>query len=196
LQNLNPFKHKSKKEADMVPPALSVKNAHDHDDALQSRKTVETVPKSEIQIHDSVIKPWGTWALVWELLIFSSFSNFPLSTVVTKEKFPRSLPATAINKQSSPAVMKGGKEIEMKMETWLDHKVVGTTVFTVPSLYHDLKPVGMGAFGLVCSAKKRTTGELPCAIKKIAGYVNNLANDQVPSTTTSWQRERTANYHC
>jgi hypothetical protein len=52
---------------------------------------------------------------------------------------------------------------------WKDYKVVGSTIFTVPSLYHDLKPVGMGAFGLVCSAKKRTTGELPCAIKKIAG---------------------------
>jgi p38 MAP kinase len=58
----------------------------------------------------------------------------------------------------------------MRTESWVDYKVVGSTVFTVPSLYTDLKPVGMGAFGLVCSAKKRTTGEVPCAIKKIAGY--------------------------
>jgi hypothetical protein len=53
---------------------------------------------------------------------------------------------------------------------WKSYTVVGSTKFTVPSIYHDLEPVGMGTFGLVCSAKKNNTGELKCAIKKITEY--------------------------
>ena len=51
-----------------------------------------------------------------------------------------------------------------------DHTVVGSTLFSVPSLYHSLKPIGMGASGIVCSSLKKTTGDVPCAIKKISGY--------------------------
>ncbi|KAI8363749.1 MAP kinase SakA [Mortierella sp. GBAus27b] len=40
------------------------------------------------------------------------------------------------------------------------------TVFEVTTRYVDLQPVGMGAFGLVCSAKDELTGQ-PVAIKKI-----------------------------
>lgn len=40
------------------------------------------------------------------------------------------------------------------------------TIFEVTSRYSDLKPIGMGAFGLVCSAKDNATG-MNVAIKKI-----------------------------
>ncbi|RKP23867.1 putative mitogen-activated protein kinase [Syncephalis pseudoplumigaleata] len=40
------------------------------------------------------------------------------------------------------------------------------TVFEVTTRYTDLQPVGMGAFGLVCSSKDQLTGQ-PVAIKKI-----------------------------
>ncbi|KAK9711721.1 MAPK protein hog1, partial [Basidiobolus ranarum] len=40
------------------------------------------------------------------------------------------------------------------------------TIFEVTTRYTDLQPVGMGAFGLVCSAKDALTGQ-PVAIKKI-----------------------------
>lgn len=50
-----------------------------------------------------------------------------------------------------------------------EFKVVGST-FIVPSCYTDIVPVGMGAFGLVCSGKK---GEDSVAIKKISQPFNN-----------------------
>jgi p38 MAP kinase len=40
------------------------------------------------------------------------------------------------------------------------------TVFEVTTRYVDLQPVGMGAFGLVCSAKDQLTGT-NVAVKKI-----------------------------
>lgn len=41
------------------------------------------------------------------------------------------------------------------------------TVFEVTKRYVDLQPVGMGAFGLVCSARDQLNGGQPVAIKKI-----------------------------
>ncbi|KAJ1930595.1 MAPK protein hog1, partial [Linderina macrospora] len=40
------------------------------------------------------------------------------------------------------------------------------TVFEVTTRYTDLQPVGMGAFGLVCSARDQLTGQA-VAVKKI-----------------------------
>ena len=70
------------------------------------------------------------------------------------------------------------KDWDVPKTKFVEHKVLGSTVFSVPSLYHSLKPVGMGAYGLVCSSLKKTTGNAPCAIKKIAGY-SSLDNNKV-----------------
>ena len=49
-------------------------------------------------------------------------------------------------------------------------QVFGTN-FVVPSVYFDLKPIGMGAFGLVCEAKM---GESLVAVKKVGNPFRNL----------------------
>ncbi|KXS12663.1 mitogen-activated protein kinase HOG1 [Gonapodya prolifera JEL478] len=41
------------------------------------------------------------------------------------------------------------------------------TIFEVTSRYDNLQPIGMGAFGLVCSARDKLANGLPVAIKKI-----------------------------
>ncbi|KAF3918708.1 hypothetical protein AA313_de0208254 [Arthrobotrys entomopaga] len=51
------------------------------------------------------------------------------------------------------------------MAEFIRAQIFGTT-FEITSRYTDLQPVGMGAFGLVCSAKDQLTGQ-PVAIKKI-----------------------------
>ncbi|RSH83004.1 MAPK protein hog1 [Saitozyma podzolica] len=48
------------------------------------------------------------------------------------------------------------------------------TVFEVTTRYVDLEPVGMGAFGLVCSAKDQLSGK-SVAIKKIKRPLSTLA---------------------
>ncbi|KAJ6103663.1 mitogen-activated protein kinase hog1 [Penicillium sp. IBT 16267x] len=51
------------------------------------------------------------------------------------------------------------------MAEFVRSQVCGTT-FEVNSRYMDLQPVGMGTFGMVCSARDQLTGQ-PVAIKKI-----------------------------
>jgi p38 MAP kinase len=46
------------------------------------------------------------------------------------------------------------------------------TKFECPKRYSNLQPIGLGAFGLVCSAQDSITNE-PRAIKKIAQPFNN-----------------------
>ncbi|KAF7713169.1 Mitogen-activated protein kinase Tmk3-like protein [Penicillium ucsense] len=51
------------------------------------------------------------------------------------------------------------------MAEFVRSQIFGTT-FEITSRYTDLQPVGMGAFGLVCSARDQLTGQ-PVAVKKI-----------------------------
>ncbi|KAJ8115423.1 hypothetical protein ONZ43_g4668 [Nemania bipapillata] len=51
------------------------------------------------------------------------------------------------------------------MAEFIRAQIFGTT-FEITSRYSDLQPVGMGAFGLVCSAKDQLTGQ-NVAVKKI-----------------------------
>ncbi|OKL63970.1 Mitogen-activated protein kinase hog1 [Talaromyces atroroseus] len=51
------------------------------------------------------------------------------------------------------------------MAEFVRAQIFGTT-FEITSRYTDLQPVGMGAFGLVCSARDQLTGQ-PVAVKKI-----------------------------
>lgn len=51
------------------------------------------------------------------------------------------------------------------MANFIRAQIFGTT-FEITSRYSDLQPVGMGAFGLVCSAKDQLTSQA-VAIKKI-----------------------------
>ncbi|PLB43561.1 mitogen-activated protein kinase hog1 [Aspergillus steynii IBT 23096] len=51
------------------------------------------------------------------------------------------------------------------MAEFVRAQIFGTT-FEITSRYTDLQPVGMGAFGLVCSAKDQLTAQ-PVAVKKI-----------------------------
>jgi len=51
------------------------------------------------------------------------------------------------------------------MAEFVRAQIFGTT-FEITSRYSDLQPVGMGAFGLVCSAKDQLTNQ-NVAIKKI-----------------------------
>ncbi|KAJ5147207.1 hypothetical protein N7526_000559 [Penicillium atrosanguineum] len=51
------------------------------------------------------------------------------------------------------------------MAEFVRSQIFGTT-FEITSRYSDLQPVGMGAFGLVCSARDQLTGQ-PVAVKKI-----------------------------
>ncbi|KAJ3381608.1 MAPK protein hog1, partial [Lobulomyces angularis] len=58
------------------------------------------------------------------------------------------------------------------MSNWKTHNVVGN-VFQVPSnRYTDVLPIGMGSFGLVCSAKD-TLKQISVAIKKISKPFSN-----------------------
>ncbi|CAI7241865.1 BEM_collapsed_G0037610.mRNA.1.CDS.1 [Saccharomyces cerevisiae] len=50
-------------------------------------------------------------------------------------------------------------------EEFIRTQIFGT-VFEITNRYNDLNPVGMGAFGLVCSATDTLTSQ-PVAIKKI-----------------------------
>jgi serine/threonine protein kinase len=52
--------------------------------------------------------------------------------------------------------------------------VLGTR-FECPARYSLIKPIGQGAYGIVCSAKDTITGE-PVAIKKIAGIIENVTD--------------------
>ena len=51
------------------------------------------------------------------------------------------------------------------MAEFVRAQIFGTT-FEITSRYTDLQPVGMGAFGLVCSAKDQLTSQA-VAVKKI-----------------------------
>jgi len=55
--------------------------------------------------------------------------------------------------------------LSVKMAEFVRAQIFGTT-FEITSRYSDLQPVGMGAFGLVCSARDQLTNQ-NVAIKKI-----------------------------
>jgi hypothetical protein len=57
---------------------------------------------------------------------------------------------------------------------YVDHRI-GSTVFSVHPRYVDLKPIGRGAYGLVCGARDTLSGR-SVAIKKLTRVFGDLVN--------------------
>ncbi|KAI9009136.1 putative mitogen-activated protein kinase [Hyaloraphidium curvatum] len=68
----------------------------------------------------------------------------------------------AVEAMPNAAAMMGGNQVA----EFQRYSVFGT-VFEVTTRYYDLQPIGMGAFGLVCSARDRLNGGAAVAVKKI-----------------------------
>jgi serine/threonine protein kinase len=54
--------------------------------------------------------------------------------------------------------------------------MVNSCKFVIDSHYHPLKPLGRGAYGVVCSAIDKSRGEKKVAIKKIQGAFEDLVD--------------------